>query len=280
MNHCKQFESCQVITVTSRTAFNLFKFPSFLFTIKRRLSVGFDYIQSNGPTNRDFPSARQNVTCRERGRLSVRNLTGDGQSHQFTGSGFSAEACRTFGATTTMSVASLDPSRSTITRDRTTRDDKIGLVGGGFMPCGKTVQVKVSSDDGNSERSDSLVVDASSVLSCTETEIVFVITQVHVDNFSEKSEWKVRTLNGDTFYMYPWVVLRKKPSIMHCAAADQEMSHESAIEQAVTCQIGVTSRPDSFTKTHTLNDIANLYFGTQALRNEDVSSCKDLRINV
>ncbi|KAK2945660.1 hypothetical protein BLNAU_19394 [Blattamonas nauphoetae] len=169
---------------------------------------------SNGPPNDDFPSARRNVMCSERGRLSVRNLTGDGQSHHFPGSGISAEACRTFGATTTMSVASLDPSRSTITRNRTSGDYKLTLVGGGFMPCGMKMLVKVSSDDGNSERSESLVVDARYALSCTGTKIVFVITHAHVANFSKKSEWKVRSLNGDTFYMNPWVVLRKKPSIM------------------------------------------------------------------
>ncbi|KAK2946153.1 hypothetical protein BLNAU_18897 [Blattamonas nauphoetae] len=216
---------------------------------------------------------------------SVLNLTGDGRSHDFTGSGISAAGCHTFGETTTMSVASLDPTRSTITRDRTTRDYNLTLVGSGFMPCGMKMQVMVSSDDGNSEESDSLVVDASSALSCTETEIVFVITHAHVPNFSKKSDWRVRTLNGKSFIVNSWIILRKKLSIvqwMVCAiivvvvalslvwrcrwkkpvekeeermdtpnhtnpavikeAVSGHPEHESAVEQAVMCQIGVTSR--------------------------------------
>ncbi|KAK2953231.1 hypothetical protein BLNAU_11857 [Blattamonas nauphoetae] len=169
------------------------------------------YFESNGPTNRDFPSARRNVMCSSDGTLFVGGLTGDGRSHLFPGSGISGDGCSVSGTATTMSIPFLDTYHSQITRDKKTGNFELELVGSGFLPCGLQLEVFTSLEDGNSEESLTLAVDTSTASLFTETRIEIIVTPNDVANLSKKSEWKVRLLNGDRSIASQSLVLREKP---------------------------------------------------------------------
>ncbi|KAK2950805.1 hypothetical protein BLNAU_14223 [Blattamonas nauphoetae] len=167
---------------------------------------------SNGPSNKEFPSARRNVMCSSDGALIVGGLTGDGRSRDFPGSGISAEACDVSGTATTMSIPFLDASQSKITHDKETENFELELVGSGFMPCGLEVEVYTDSEDKNSEEvSIALIVDTDTASLFTETRIEFIVTPNDVANLSKKLEWKVRLLNGNRSIGTSHLVLREKP---------------------------------------------------------------------
>ncbi|KAK2953237.1 hypothetical protein BLNAU_11863 [Blattamonas nauphoetae] len=172
------------------------------------------YFESNGPTSRDFPSARRNVMCSSDGTLFVGGLTGDGRSHLFPGSGISGDGCSVSGTATTMSIPFLDTYHSQITRDKKTGKYKLNLVGSGFLPCGLQLKVFTSLEDENSEESLTLAVDTSTASIFTETRIEFFVTPQDVANLSKKSEWKVRLLNGDRLIASQSLVLRETPRSM------------------------------------------------------------------
>ncbi|KAK2944645.1 hypothetical protein BLNAU_20444 [Blattamonas nauphoetae] len=172
------------------------------------------YFISNGPANKEFPSARRNVMCREDGTLSVGGLTGDGRSHLFPGSGISGDGCSVSGTTTTMSIPFLDTFHSRITHDKKTGNFEMELVGSGFLPCGLKLEVFTSLEDGNSEESLTLVVDTGTASLFTETRIELIVTPNDVANLSSKLEWKVRLLNGDRFISTQSLLLREKPRSM------------------------------------------------------------------
>ncbi|KAK2946269.1 hypothetical protein BLNAU_18790 [Blattamonas nauphoetae] len=178
------------------------------------LSLGEVNFESNGPTNRDFPSSRRNVMCSSDGTLFVGGLTGDGRSHDFPGSGISAETCHAFGTVTTMSIPFIDTSQSKITHDKKTENFNLNLIGSGFIPCGLQLEVFTLLEDGSSEVSDALVVDTNTASTFTETEIVFILTPAHVANLSTKSDWIVRLIFGDTVLTNSWLLLREKPKSM------------------------------------------------------------------
>ncbi|KAK2958392.1 hypothetical protein BLNAU_6662 [Blattamonas nauphoetae] len=170
---------------------------------------------SNGPSNKEFPSARRNVMCSSDGTLIVGDLTGDGQSHEFPGSGISGETCDVSGTVTTMSIPFLDTSQSKITHDKETGNFELELVGSGFLPCGLQVEVYTDSEDKNSEEvSIALIVDTDTASLFTETRIEFIVTPDDVANLSKKLEWKVRLLNGDRSIGTSHLVLREKPRSM------------------------------------------------------------------
>ncbi|KAK2959615.1 hypothetical protein BLNAU_5393 [Blattamonas nauphoetae] len=158
---------------------------------------------SNGPTNNDFPSARQNVMCSEDGKLLIKGLTGDGRSPPFPGSGISADSCDVFTKVTKMSIPLLDTSRSTITRDRKTGDFEVELIGSGFLPCGLKVELFSRLVENGTEVSDTLVVDTNTASNFTETRIVFKVTPKQVANLSKKHEWGVRVWSGVSFIETP-----------------------------------------------------------------------------
>ncbi|KAK2945731.1 hypothetical protein BLNAU_19344 [Blattamonas nauphoetae] len=172
------------------------------------------YFLSNGPTNRDFPSARRNVMCSSDGTLFVGGLTGDGRSHEFPGSGISGDGCSVSGTATTMSIPDLDTSQSKITQYMKTRKFELDLIGSGFLPCGLKLEVFTSFEDGNSEESSILVVDTNTASLFTETRIEFIVTPHDVANLSTKSEWKVRLLKGDSLIASQSLVLREAPRSM------------------------------------------------------------------
>ncbi|KAK2961599.1 hypothetical protein BLNAU_3397 [Blattamonas nauphoetae] len=166
---------------------------------------------SNGPSNKEFPSARRNVMCSSGGTLSVGVLRGDGGSVSMPGSGISGDGCSVSGTATTMSIVFLDTSESRITLDKKTGNFELELVGSGFLPCGLEVEVFTSLEDGNSEESLTLVVDTDTASLFTETRIEFLVTPNDVANLSSKLEWKVRLLNGDKSIGTSHLVLREKP---------------------------------------------------------------------
>ncbi|KAK2958407.1 hypothetical protein BLNAU_6677 [Blattamonas nauphoetae] len=169
---------------------------------------------SNGPSNKEFPSARRNVMCSSDGTLIVGGLTGDGRSRDFPGSGISAETCGVSGTATTMSIPFLNASQSKITHDKETRNFELELVGSGFLPCGLQVEVFASLKDGTEEVSDTLIVDTNTASTFTETRIEFIVTPKDVANLSKKAEWKVRLLNRDSSIGTEHLVLRAKPRSM------------------------------------------------------------------
>ncbi|KAK2951688.1 hypothetical protein BLNAU_13427 [Blattamonas nauphoetae] len=172
------------------------------------------YFESNGPTNRDFPSARRNVMCSSDGTLFVGGLTGDGRSHLFPGSGISGDGCSVSGSVTTMSIPFLDTFHSQITREKSSGKYILYLIGSGFLPCGLQLEVFTSLEDRNSEESLTLAVDTSTASLFTETEIEIIVTPKDVGNLSKKSEWKVRLLNGDSLIASQSLVLRETPQSM------------------------------------------------------------------
>ncbi|KAK2943664.1 hypothetical protein BLNAU_21412 [Blattamonas nauphoetae] len=172
------------------------------------------YFESNGPTNRDFPSARRNVMCSSDGTLFVGGLTGDGRSHLFPGSGISGDGCSVSGTTTKLSIPFLDTYHSQITLDKSSGKYLLYLIGSGFLPCGLQLEVFTSSEDGNSEESSTLAVDTSTASLFSETRIEFFVTPKDVGNLSQKSEWKVRLLNGGSLIASQSLVLREKPQSM------------------------------------------------------------------
>ncbi|KAK2951687.1 hypothetical protein BLNAU_13426 [Blattamonas nauphoetae] len=172
------------------------------------------YFESNGPTNRDFPSARRNVMCSSDGTLFVGGLTGDGRSHLFPGSGISGDGCSVSGTTTKMSIPFLDTFHSQITRDKKTGKYQLNLIGSGFLPCGLQLEVFTSLEDENTEESSTLAVDTSTASLFTETRIEIIVTPKDVGNLSKKSEWKVRLLNGDSLIASQSLILRETPQSM------------------------------------------------------------------
>ncbi|KAK2951692.1 hypothetical protein BLNAU_13431 [Blattamonas nauphoetae] len=172
------------------------------------------YFESNGPTNRDFPSARRNVMCSSDGTLFVGGLTGDGRSHLFPGSGISGDGCSVSGTTTKLSIPFLDTYHSQITLDKSSGKYLLNLIGSGFLPCGLQLEVFTSLEDGNSEESLTLAVDTSTASIFTETEIEIIVTPKDVGNLSKKLEWKVRLLNGDSLIASQSLVLRETPRSM------------------------------------------------------------------
>ncbi|KAK2961627.1 hypothetical protein BLNAU_3425 [Blattamonas nauphoetae] len=169
------------------------------------------YFLSNGPSNKEFPSARRNVMCREGGELFVGDLTGDGGSHDLPGFGISGDGCSVSGTAARLSIPSLNAAQSQITHDKKTGNFELELVGSGFLPCGLKLEVFTSLEDGNSVESLTLVVDTDTASLFTETRIELIVTPNDVANLSSKLEWKVRLLNGDTSIGTSHLVLREKP---------------------------------------------------------------------
>ncbi|KAK2961589.1 hypothetical protein BLNAU_3387 [Blattamonas nauphoetae] len=166
---------------------------------------------SNGPSNKEFPSARRNVMCSSGGEVSVGVLRGDGGSVSMPGSGISGDGCCVSGTATTISIVFLDTSESRITHDKKTGNFELELVGSGFLPCGLKLEVVTSLEDGNSVESLTLVVDTDTASLFTETRIEFIVTPNDVANLSSKLEWNVRLLNGDRSIGTSHLVLREKP---------------------------------------------------------------------
>ncbi|KAK2945820.1 hypothetical protein BLNAU_19245 [Blattamonas nauphoetae] len=169
---------------------------------------------SNGPSNKEFPSARRNVMCSSGGEVSVGVLRGDGGSVSMPGSGISGDGCSVSGTATTMSIVFLDTSESRITHDKKTGNFELELVGSGFLPCGLALEMFTSLEDGNSVESLTLVVDTDTASLFTETRIEFIVRPNDVANLSSKLEWKVRLLNGDSSIGTSRLVLREKPRSM------------------------------------------------------------------
>ncbi|KAK2946265.1 hypothetical protein BLNAU_18786 [Blattamonas nauphoetae] len=91
------------------------------------------YFKSNGPTNKEFPSARRNVMCSSDGTLFVGYLREDDGNHDLPGFGISSDGCEVSGTATTMSIVFLDTSESQITHNKKTRNFELDLVGRGFL---------------------------------------------------------------------------------------------------------------------------------------------------
>ncbi|KAK2954767.1 hypothetical protein BLNAU_10252 [Blattamonas nauphoetae] len=204
VNSTAEFRSCSLTNLTQGA----------IIQSGGNVSLRDVYFTSNGPSNKDFPSARRNVMCSEGGELSVGGLTGDGRSHLLPGSGISGDGCSVSGTTTKMSIPFLDTFHSRITHDKKSGNFELELVGSGFLPCGLKLEVFTSLEDGTEDVTEALVVETETASTFTETRVVFIVTSAHVANLSKKLEWKVRLLNGDRFIATQSLILRETPRSM------------------------------------------------------------------